>query len=213
MIASPDPRKPDINWHAADLGMDYQSHHVLMHKVTICQGDIIVVADKAERTGMDLRDSHWVLTGHVHVTAESHGELHSDEATLDFSKSLLAHAVVTGQPAQFEQTQSISGVLARGHADSIDYDVTAGTVRLSDNAWLSNGPSNEMTAPELVYNIRLKQIQGTGSPTGGRFHAIVQPRPEKTGKAGPKRGSGNPVPAKAGSASTPADNLPSGSRP
>ena len=214
-IASPDPHKPPINWHADHMDLDYQSHHVVLHgNVAICQSDVMVVADKTEATGMDFKDAHWVLTGHVHVTAESEGQLHSDQATLDFSNNLLARAVVTGDPAEFEQTQSSSGVLAHGHAGTIDYEVPAGTVRLSDNAWLSNGPNNEMAAPELAYNVRTKQIEGTGSPTGGRVHATVQPRPGKSGSAAAGK-SASPAPGSrtGNSAPAPGAAAPTGPRP
>lgn len=189
-IASPDPHRPPINWQAEHMELDYQTHHIVWQKFAITQGDMSATADSAEASGMDVRNSHWVLTGDVHVRSENQGELQSDRATLEFSNSLLVHAVVTGQPAQFQQTQSASGLLAHGHASSIDYDVQAGIVRLSDNAWLSNGPSNEMSAPELTYNVRTKQIEGTGTPAGGRFHAVVLPRPGKPAKPGAAAASG-----------------------
>jgi len=216
-IASPDPRKPAINWVAAKWELDYQTHHILMHDATICQGDMIVTADEIEAAGTDAKNSHWLLTGNVHVKSENQGELHSERATLEFGNGLLAHAVVTGNPAQFEQTQSSTGVLAHGHADTIDYDVQAGIVRLTDDAWLSDG-RQEITAPELVYNVRAKQIEGTGNPSGGRVHATVQPRPEKAGKSGPSShgGPGNTRPGAPGSNSTTdtvAAGPPKGSKP
>ena len=66
-----------------------------------------------------------MFTGKVHVRAESQGDLHSDHATLEIINGELASALVTGSPAQFEQTRSTTGRLVKGHATTIDYDVAA----------------------------------------------------------------------------------------
>jgi lipopolysaccharide export system protein LptA len=148
--------------------------------VTISNGDITVAADRAEATGTELnfQNNRWVFTGKVHVKTENQGELHSDKATVEFSNNLLTRAVVVGAPAEFVQTQSTTGKLVRGHAGSIDYEVAQGTVRLSDDAWLTYD-GNEMSGPELIYNVRQKQVQGETNPTkGGRVHITVVPKPD-----------------------------------
>ena len=66
--------------------------------------------------------------------------------------------------------------MARGHADEIIYDVNEGTVRLTDNAWLSDG-TNEISGPLLVYNIRAQRVQAAAqSGTDQRVHIIIQPQ-------------------------------------
>jgi lipopolysaccharide transport protein LptA len=65
--------------------------------------------------------------------------------------------------------------MARGHAHEIVYNVTDGTVRLSNDAWLSDG-HNEISGPELVYSIREQRVQATTAPgTDDKVHIIIQP--------------------------------------
>ena len=165
-----------INWSSdGPLSLDYLSHHaVLRGNVRIVQGDVSVVADEVEATGLDAQDSQWVFTGKVHVHSENQGELHSDKATVRFSHGVVAHVVVTGQPAQFEQANIPGGGQARGHADSIDYDVPAGVVKLSGDSWLSDGHS-ELSYPLITYNVREKSLQAEG----GRGHSTVATKASK----------------------------------
>jgi lipopolysaccharide transport protein LptA len=144
---------------------------MLRGKVNIVQGDISVAADQAEATGLDAQDSHWVFTGAVHVHSENQGELYSDQATVQFSRGNVAQVEVSGKPAQFEQARATPEGRARGHADTIDYDVLAGVVKLIGDAWLSDG-RNEINYPQITYNVREKSMQAQG----GRGHSTVVPR-------------------------------------
>ncbi len=164
-----------VNWSADAVSVDYQNHHVILRgNVKIVQGDVSVAADQAEASGLDAQDSLWVFTGKVHVHAEGEGELHSDRATVQFNHSAVAHVVVIGQPAQFEQAGIQGGGQARGHASNIDYDVPGGIVKLSGDAWLSDGHS-EISYPLITYNVREKSLQADG----GRGHSTVSPRASK----------------------------------
>jgi lipopolysaccharide transport protein LptA len=54
--------------------------------------------------------------------------------------------------------------------------VNNGTVRLSKDAWLSDG-QNEISGPLLVYDIRAQRIQAATSPgSDQRVHIIIQPQ-------------------------------------
>ncbi len=132
--------KIDVDSGSTDV--DYQTHLLnLRGGVTISVSarrpqdfaacDLSVSADSAQATGLDFNNSKWVFTGKVHVRTQSQGELHSDRASVQFSNNLLARAIVTGSPAQFAQTPSTSGTPAKGHATGIDYDVAAGTIKLT----------------------------------------------------------------------------------
>ena len=176
-----DSVKAPVNWSADTVSVDYQNHHVVLRgEVRIVQGDVSVVADQAEATGLDAQDSLWVFTGKVHVHAEGQGELRSDRATVQFTHSNVAQVVVTGAPAEFEQAGIQGGGQARGHAGNIDYDVPAGIVKLSGDAWLSDGRS-EISYPLITYNVREKSLQADG----GRGHSSVSPRASK--EARPKK--------------------------
>jgi lipopolysaccharide transport protein LptA len=159
---------------AAYLEMDLKTNNVVYHKVHISQGNMSVVADQGQGTGLDFDDSHWVFRGNVKISMDE-GQLTSDEADLTFAKKLLAKAVVNGKPAAFEQRLVKSGKLAKGHADAIDYDVTKGVVHFSKNAWLSDG-QNEIRGESLKYNVVAQNIVAESSEQGSqRVHIIITP--------------------------------------
>jgi lipopolysaccharide transport protein LptA len=86
---------------------------------------------------------------------------------------LISRATITGKPAQFEQRRADSDKVARGHADEIVYDVAAGTVRLTSDAWLSNG-QNEISGPLLVYSMREQRVEAaTAAGTGEHIHITI----------------------------------------
>jgi lipopolysaccharide export system protein LptA len=174
--------KAPILWEArGPFLMDTQTQHIhLRGDVKISQGEISVESDDAEAisTSKDSRSSHWVFTGKVHVRAESQGDLHSDHATLEIINGELASALVTGSPAQFEQTRSTTGRLVKGHANAINYDVASAVVKLTGDAWLTDDRNeNDMKACEITYNVRDRQIQGQSDKCpGGQVHMTVIPR-------------------------------------
>jgi lipopolysaccharide transport protein LptA len=171
------PCTAPISVESGPAEMDYQTHLINMRGgVKISRCDVSVSADTAQATGLDFNNSKWVFTGKVHVRTESQGDLHADRASVEFSNNELARAVVTGTPAQFEQAQSAAGIPATGHAGTIDYDVRAGTVRLTGDAWLARGDS-KMDAPTITYNVRAKQIEGENAAVpGSRVHMTIVPR-------------------------------------
>jgi lipopolysaccharide transport protein LptA len=62
--------------------------------------------------------------------------------------------------------------------------VNEGTVRLSENAWLTDG-TNEISGPLLVYNIRAQRVQAaTQSGTDQRVHIVIQPQSAPSTPAG-----------------------------
>jgi lipopolysaccharide transport protein LptA len=176
-VAAAHVEQQTIVLDAAYLEMDLKSNNVVYHKVRISQGSMSVVADQGQGNGLDFDNSHWVFRGNVKINMEQ-GQLTSDEADLTFAKKLLAKAVVNGKPAAFEQRIAKTGKLARGRADSIDYDVTKGVVHLSKNAWLSDG-QNEIRGESLKYNVTAQNIVAESSEQGSqRVHIIITPPPK-----------------------------------
>jgi lipopolysaccharide transport protein LptA len=145
-------------------------------QVVISQGATRVQADHAHATGLDFGNSRWNFEGNVRIDAQEQGSLRSDAAVVEFRDNHIARATITGKPAQFEQKRADSDKLARGHADEIVYDVAAGTVRLTSDAWLSNG-QNEITGPLLVYNMREQRVEAATAPgTGEHIHITISGR-------------------------------------
>ncbi len=159
---------------AGYLEMDLKTNNLIYHKVHISQGTMSVTADQGQGTGLDFDDASWVFRGNVKITMDQ-GLLTSDEADISFAKKLLSKAVVNGKPAAFEQRLVKSGKLAKGHADSIDYDVAKGVVHFSKNAWLSDG-QNEIRGESLKYNILAQNIVADSAEQGSqRVHIIITP--------------------------------------
>jgi lipopolysaccharide transport protein LptA len=190
--------KAPVNWSAQKFDGDYMTHLThLRGDVKISQGDISITADEAQgqATSQDSKSWHWVFTGKVHVRAENQGDLRADRGVVEIVKGVLASALVTGSPATFEQIHSTTGRLIKGHAATIDYEVTAGTVKLTGEAFLSDDQNaNDMHSPSITYNVRDRRIEGdVGSETGGRVRMRITPKTgpgARTGAAAGATGSG-----------------------
>jgi lipopolysaccharide export system protein LptA len=170
------PREQPIDLKADHYEIDFRNNTMLFRKITISQGGMSVSADQAQVTGtkLDFDNSRWVFRGNVKITMEQ-GSLTADHAEVTFANKLLAAAVAEGKPAEFEQRAAKSGKLAKGHAELIEYDVTKGTVKLSRNAYLSDGP-NEIHGEALKYNIlEQKVIADAPEQNSQRVHITIMP--------------------------------------
>ncbi len=186
---APPPAQQPINLDAASTEVDGRTNTLVFTDVVISQGATRVQAEHARATGLNFANSRWTFDGKVRIDAELHGNLRSDQATIEFRDNHIARATVTGKPAEFEQKRTDSEQLARGHAGEIVYDLSDGTVRLTDDAWLTDG-QNEISGPLLVYNIREQRVQAAASPgTDQRVHITITPHvapaPGKTEPAKP----------------------------
>jgi lipopolysaccharide transport protein LptA len=172
-----------IHLDAASSEVDYRSNTVVFSDVTISQCATRVQAEHARATGLNFANSRWTFEGHVRISGEQQGRLLADTAVVEFGANRIVRATVNGKPAEFEQQRSDTQRLAHGHADEIVYDVSEGTVRLANDAWLSDGQS-EISGPLLVYNIRAQRVQASGAPSNnGRIHIVIQPRTSTGGSA------------------------------
>jgi lipopolysaccharide transport protein LptA len=167
-------RELPINIDAASSEVDYRSNTVVFRDVTITQGTVSVAATMARATGLDFRDSTWTFTGDVRIRTAG-GKLTSDEARVQFRNNVLAFATITGSPARFEQQLAEPRGTATGHAGVIEYDMTTGSVKFSRDAWLSDG-RNEISGPELVYNVTEQRVVAESDPSAGsRVRITIQP--------------------------------------
>ena len=174
-VSAPAHQLP-ITVDAASSEVDYRTNTVVFSEVKISQGAMTVQADHAHASGLNFANSRWTFDGHVRIDAEPRGNLRADQAVVEFRDNRILRATATGKPAQFEQPRGDSQQMAHGHADEIVYDVNEGTVRLSNNAWLSDG-TNEISGPLLVYNIRAQREQAAAQPgSDQRVHITIQPQ-------------------------------------
>ncbi len=157
---------------------DYGKSHLVFHQVTITQGKLRVEAVEATATNLNFDNSQWQFVGDVHITMEN-GSLESDRADVTFASNQIARAVINGSPATFEQTLNRPPEVARGHANVIEYNVAEGTVRLADDAWLSDG-ENELSGAVLVYDIRSERVVANAPPGADqRVRITINPQKRK----------------------------------
>ncbi len=173
-------RHETISLDAQSSELDLKSNNVMFRKVRIAQGGLSVTADQGQATGqasgLNFDNSVWLFRGNVRITLDD-GELTADNAEINFRKKLLSSATAHGRPAQFEQRVEKTGKIAKGRADTIDYDAARGLVRLVDNAWLSDG-QNEIRGESLKYNILAQSIIADAAEQGSkRVHIIIAPPP------------------------------------
>lgn len=176
------PAQQTITLDAQSSELDLRSNNVVFHKVRISQGTMSVSADQGQATrqasGLDFDNSLWIFRGNVKITMDQ-GQLTADDAQINFTKKLLAKAVANGSPAEFQQRIAKTGKIARGHAQTIDYDAAKGIVRLLKNAWLSD-QQNEIRGESLKYNLLAQSIVAEAAEQGSqRVHIIITPPPAK----------------------------------
>jgi lipopolysaccharide export system protein LptA len=176
--------------------IDGKNKTVFLRKVRIAQGNMTLTADQGQANGTRAEnafdDNVWVFRGAVKVTMDQ-GVLNSDEARVTFSNKVLSSAVVTGKPATFQQKIAKTDKIAHGHADTIDYDVTKGIIRLTKDAFLDNG-QYEVHGESLKYDIAKQVSSAEGGEQGSqRVHIIITPPPKAPSPA-KNPPPANPVP-------------------
>jgi lipopolysaccharide export system protein LptA len=169
-----------LHWDASQL--DYERGKVVLRDVRITQDATTIQADLAEASGLEFDDSNWVFSGNVRLHMDR-GDLSADSATVKFVASRVDTASARGNPAVFTGQVGEDRRNARGHARDIDYDVASGEVRLSGDAWLSDGP-NEINGARIVYNVAARRVQAEGQGgSSGRVSGTIRPRAKQPSAA------------------------------
>ena len=165
-----------ITLEAASSDFDYKNNSLLFRRIRITQGGLEVTAQQARATGLEFENSEWRLQGDVRISVPG-GNLVSDEARVQFRNNAIVRASIRGTPAAFEQRLRAEEQIARGRASAIDYDVRQSTVRLTGDAWLSDG-QNEIRGNTLVYDIGRARVQANpdGQDPGGVRITINPPK-------------------------------------
>jgi lipopolysaccharide export system protein LptA len=158
------------------------SNKITFHKVRINQGEMSISADLGQgvqkKSGIDFDNSVWNFRGNVKISMD-HGQLNSDDAQITFVKQLLATAEANGKPATFEQKIEKTGKVAEGRADTIDYDAGKHLVRLTNDAWLSDGQT-EIRGQSLKYDMLAQSIiADPAEQNSQRVHIVITPPPAK----------------------------------
>jgi lipopolysaccharide export system protein LptA len=169
-----------IDLDATSSEFDRRNNRLVFRQMHITQGPLSIRADVAEATRLDFENSRWIFRGNVKIDNQG-ARVASDEAELVFLGHELRTAALTGTPVHFEQLRP-GGKRTEGRAGTMDYDVVAGRVSLSRNAWLSDG-ANEVSGERLTYDLR-REVVTADSGSGGPVRMKINPPPRGEAPAG-----------------------------
>jgi lipopolysaccharide export system protein LptA len=180
---------------AQSTSIDLKTNSAVFSKIRISQGAMSITADQGQASQQRSADMYfennvWNFRGNVKITVEQ-GQLFSDDAQITFVNSVLSKAIVNGKPASFEQTVAKTGKLAKGHAETIDYDAAKHLVRFLKNAYLTDG-DHEILGQSVKYDILAQKVIAEAEEQGSqRVHIIITPPPKSPAKTPPPA---NPTP-------------------
>ncbi|HXS91207.1 MAG TPA: LptA/OstA family protein [Steroidobacteraceae bacterium] len=172
-LVHPNPND-EFNWDAKVVTSDFRTDTLeISGDVRVTQGPMSIEAGAAKANGVRSQNSRWTFETAVHIVT-SEAELQSNTASAAVVGGQLASARAEGSPAQFAQRGGRADAQVRGRAGVIEYDITAGIVKLTDNVWFSNG-KDEFRGDVVIYNVRDERVQI--NPGGqGRVRGIIRPR-------------------------------------
>jgi lipopolysaccharide transport protein LptA len=159
-----------------DLAGDLRKNFSELRNVTVTGCDAKIQARVARFTKLDFDDSRWTFEGAVRINMQSpQGSLSSDQAVVSFRNNQIERVTITGKPAEFQQKRTDSDAIAHGRAGQIVYELGAGTVNLTENAWVCDG-SREMRSSKLEYDLGKQELRASSQPGGQRVRVTIDPR-------------------------------------
>jgi lipopolysaccharide transport protein LptA len=176
-------RQETILLDSQSVSIDLKTNTAVFSKVRITQGTMSITADQGQASQQRSADLYfennvWNFKGNVKITMDQ-GQLTSDDAQITFANSLLSKAIVNGKPAAFEQSVTKTGKLAKGRADTIDYDANKHVVRLLKDAYLNYG-DNELRGQALKYDVlSQKVVAEEAEQNSQRVRITITPPPPK----------------------------------
>jgi lipopolysaccharide export system protein LptA len=172
-----------IDLEAASSRFDGRARTLSFEKVRIRQGAMTIRADHGEAARLDFENSRWRFDGDV-VLENQGTRVECDDADLQFEGHALRSAVLRGDPVRLEQQRAGSREPTKARAALMEYDVTAGTIRLTGAAWLSDG-ANDVSGERIAYDLRREYVTAEGDGDG-QVRMKIKPPPRKpTGQPKP----------------------------
>ena len=158
---------------AESSSFDQKNQTVLFRGLRITQGDLGISADEAEASGLDFERSEWQFSGNVQISVGS-ARIQASSAELVFEAHALVVAELRGDPAEFEDLSTTRDQPIRGSAKLLSYHSDDGTIRMADDARLSEG-SNEFTGCNLIYDLEQEKITSGSSECGTPLVITIVP--------------------------------------
>ncbi len=175
----------EIKLEADATEIDRQNDRLIFYDIHVSQGPLSIRAKRAEGAGLEFNDSDWVFVGEVQIVDVA-TKIEAARATLRFVGHRLRRATLTGEPVSFAHEQggannepSDAADSARpttvGRANEIIYDFDKQQLRLSGDAWLSEG-TNKISSGSIVYDMAEQTVSANGNgEKDDRVHIIITP--------------------------------------
>lgn len=162
-----------IDLDAESSEFDRKNNKLRFRGLTIKQGLLSIKADEATATRLDFENMRWEFSGAVIV--ENDGTTaHCEYADILFREHRIRSAVMQGQPATFEQLRIDETRQTEGRANLMEYDVDLGIIRMSEDAWLSDG-ANEVSGNRISYDLNRDYIIADADDDGQVRMKIIPP--------------------------------------
>ncbi len=170
-----DPALP-IDLDAAFSEFDRRNDRLVFRQLNIRQGALSIKADEATADPADFDNSTWVFTGNV-VIVNGATRTNCSRAELSFRDNRLRKAVLTGKPAEFSQAGTGGRAPTKGRGELLEYDLEAATIRMTTNAFLSDG-RNEISGNSISYDLA-REVVRAGGQEGGQVRMRITPEAKK----------------------------------
>jgi lipopolysaccharide export system protein LptA len=163
-----------INLDADSSEFDRKNNVLFFHGLRITQGVFSIEADEATAAKLDFENSRWTFIGNVVIESED-AKAYSDRAEVLFQEHHITNAIMQGIPVRFAQASSETGKTTEGHANKMEYDLASGVIRLSEDAWLSDG-ANEVSGSRISYDLIREYIIADSDENGQVRMKIIPPQ-------------------------------------
>ena len=168
-----------ISLDAESSSFDRKNGTVSFRGLRITQGDFIIRADEAIASDLDFERSEWRFSGNIRVSIDS-ASIESSEAEATFESHELLVAELRGNPAVFQDANPERETAIRGGADRLQYDNRTRTLRMTEGAWLNEGP-NEFRGCDLIYDFEQEKITSGSSDCGEPVVITILPPADDAG--------------------------------
>jgi len=136
------------------------------------QKPIEITADQLE---FSKKSGKSIYTGHVIVTQGSM-KLTGDKVIMLHPQQKIQKVEVYGRPAYFKKYLPTEKKWNQGHAQTIIYWATSKKIRLIGQAFFQQGNSNQISGPELIYDMNQQTLQAHATEQEkSRIHVTIQP--------------------------------------
>ena len=160
---------------------DRKNDKLLFKGLRITQGSLHIEADEAEANKLDFEKSLWIFSGNVVI--ENVGiKAYCDYAEISFLEHRVQNATMRGLPARFIQTRPEDDLQTQGRANTMEYDMQAGLISMSQDAWLSDG-SNEVSGDRITYDL-IREYIIADADESGQVRMKINPPEKKSPESG-----------------------------